>query len=243
MHLHNPGICAVGGDRTVCSHWKCPGSLHFRTPAPQKNPKASQEMPHLLSALVHAKDSGILQLSGMLLAQVPDPGCISHPHQQDSDFPARSVYPGNSPKMKNELCSPHSKLIEAAKSNTQRKEKKSFRASVSILSCSVCTDWSTAIALLIPQQGWTSKQSKTASFTAVGETLMDEGKPERRDNFVGKRIWILSWKMDSTQWFPLSKSNLLKPNLFQVITNSVAPLQGHKTISVLIWGTARHWQR
>lgn len=142
-------------------------------------------------------------------------------------------------KRKNELCSPHSELIEAAKSNAQRKEKRvlellwAFRAALCV---QIESQW-------LPQQGWTSKQSKTASFTAVGETLMDEGKPERRDNFVGKSIWILSWKMDSTQWFPLSKSNLLKSNLFQVITNSVAPLQGHNTISVLIWGTARHWQR
>lgn len=76
-------------------------------------------MPHLLSVLVHAKDAGILQLSGMLLAQVADlNGCTSHPHEQGSDFPAFSVYPGNLPKKKNQLCSPHSELIEAAKSNT-----------------------------------------------------------------------------------------------------------------------------
>lgn len=82
-------------------------------------------MSHLLLILVHAKDAGFLQLSGMLLAQVADPsGCPSHPHDEDSDFPAFFVYPGNSPKKKNHLCSPHSEVIEAAKSNTQSKEKR-----------------------------------------------------------------------------------------------------------------------
>lgn len=100
--------------------------LHFGTPGPcSQKPIASQKIPHFLSVLVHAKDAEILQLSGMLLAQVADPnGCTSHPHEQDSDSPAFLVYPGNSSKKKNQLCSPHSEPIEAAKSNTQSKERR-----------------------------------------------------------------------------------------------------------------------
>lgn len=242
MHLHNPGIWAVGGTEQFVLTGNALVLFTSGLLLPKKTLKQAKKclifcQPWCMQRILESCSSqGCCWLRCQILDAFPT-------HINRTLIFLHQVYPGNLPKKKNELCSPHSELIEAAKSNTQRKEKKSFRASVSILSCSVCTDWSTAIALLIPQQGWTSKQSKTASFTAVGETLMDEGKPERRDNFVGKRIWILSWKMDSTQWFPLSKSNLLKPNLFQVITNSVAPLQGHKTISVLIWGTARHWQR
>lgn len=142
MHLHNPGIWAVGGTgvRGQRKEFVLTGNtlvlLHFGTPAPKKTFMASQEMPHLLSVKGCWNPTALRDAAGSAgRSQWMHPP----PTWTGLRFSCIFSLPRKFAKKRKIGSAPHAQeLIEAAKSNTQSKEKRvlgllwAFRAALCV---------------------------------------------------------------------------------------------------------------